>query len=381
MEAGQALQFASAWLLNIAFSLLLGLLSARQWLSDADGVGASALRQRLESLWRPVGLACLAGQFAALWSAAGAMAGVSPADAGPALLTMLGATAFGKAGLLGLACAAALAAAGAALVRSAAGRCAALVLLSLFALARAANSHAAEQGLTSLGMLVEWIHLVCVALWLGAVCVGAWLVMRDRRHAPVRYMERLSGAASLAIAAIVATGIYNSWHGLGTPAQALGNPYGTALIVKVTLVLLAAAMGGYNKFVAFPLAQAGDRTALSRARLVLRVESLVLAGAMLAAAVLVAQQPPAMAGAQDAAAEAAIAVAAQGDGCHAGGAPAAAASHCKAGSACCAGMAAPPSAQGGMPDLAPSNDVQGAREPAMIVFVPATPERPPRLSC
>jgi putative copper export protein len=295
VEAGQALQFGSTWLLNLAFALMLGLLSAHQWLADAEGARGGALRRRLERLWRPAALACLAGQLAALWAAAAAMAGVEAADAGPALLTMLGATVFGKAGLLGLAAAATLAAAGASPLRSAAGRSAALVLLALFALARAANSHAAEQGLASFGLLVEWIHLVGVALWLGAVGVGAWLVMRDTRHAPVRYMERLSGAATLAIAAIAASGVYNSWHGLGSPAQALGNPYGTVLMVKLALVLLAAAMGGYNKLVAFPRALDGNLAALGRARLVLQIESLVLAGAMLAAAVLVTQQPPAMA--------------------------------------------------------------------------------------
>ncbi len=295
MDAGQALQFGSTWLLNLAFALLLGLLSARHWLADADAAWAGAAWRRLDKLWRPAALVCLAGDFAALWSAAAAMAGVGPAAAGPALWTMLRATAYGKAGLLGLACAGAVAAAGAALLRSAAARAGALALLAVFAAARAANSHAAEEGLLAFGMAVEWLHLVCVALWLGAVCVAAWLVMGDERHAPVQYMERLSFAASVAIAAIVLTGIYNSWHGLGTPAQALGNPYGTALMVKVALVLLAAAMGAYNKFAAFPQAQEGSMAALARARLVLQVESVVLAGAMLAAAVLVAQQPPAMA--------------------------------------------------------------------------------------
>lgn len=295
MDAGQALQYGSTWVLNLAFALLLGLLSARHWLADAEAAWVGPVKQRLDRLWRPAALACLAGEFAALWSAAAAMAGVGPADAGPALWTMLSATAFGKAGVLGLGCAAALAAGGAALMRSAGARAVGLAMLALFAAARAANSHAAEEGLLTFAMAVEWLHLVCVALWLGAVCVGAWLVLRDERYAPVRYMERLSFAASLAIAAIVATGIYNSWHGLGTPAQALGNPYGTALMVKVVLVLLAAAMGGYNKLAAFPQAQEGNVAALARARLVLQAESFVLGGAMLAAAVLVAQQPPAMA--------------------------------------------------------------------------------------
>lgn len=295
MDAGQALQFGSTWLLNLAFAMLLGLLSARHWLADGDAAWAGAVSRRLDSMWRPAALACLAGEFAALWSAAATMAGVGPADAGPALWTMLRATAFGKAGLLGLALAAALAAAGAAWMRRAAMRVAALALLVMFATARVANSHAAEEGLLTVGLAIELVHLLCVALWLGAVCVAAWLVMRDERLAPVQYMRRLSGAASVAIAAIVLTGVYNSWHGLGTPAQALGNPYGTALIVKVVLVLLAAGMGAYNKFLAFPQVEEGNMAALARARAVLQAESLVLVGAMLAAAVLVAQQPPAMA--------------------------------------------------------------------------------------
>ncbi|WP_395408249.1 copper resistance D family protein [Pseudoduganella sp. UC29_106] len=175
-------------------------------------------------------------------------------------------------------------------------------LLAAFAAARVANSHAAENGLMTASMLIEWTHLVLVCLWLGGVTVAAWIVMPRRAapadsdaQAPVAYMRRLSGAATIAFGGILATGIYNAWHGLGAPANALGNPYGSALIVKVALVLLAAAMGGYNKLAAFPRAEAGDEEALASARLVLQIESIVLAAAMLAAAVLVAQQPPAMA--------------------------------------------------------------------------------------
>jgi len=294
LDAAQALQFGSTWLLNIAFSVLLGLASARHWLSDANGAWADSVHQRLLAVWRPAAVACLAGEFAALWSAAATMAGVSPTDAAPALWTMLSATGFGKAGLLGLACAAVLAVAGPALLRRAGGLLAALFILAVFAAARAANSHAAEEGLLSIGLLIEWTHFVLVSLWLGGVAVAAWLVMSSAQTAPVPYMRRLSGAATLAIAGIFATGIFNAWHGLGSPSQAFGNPYGEALVTKVVLVLLAAAMGAYNKLEAFPQAEAGSLTALGRARTVLQIESFVLAGAMLAAAVLVAQQPPSM---------------------------------------------------------------------------------------
>lgn len=414
MDFAQGLQFGSAWLVNVAFAGLLGVLSARHWLRDAGaaaGASCATARGRLDASWRPLALLCFAGQFAALWSAAATMAGLPPFDAFPALWMMLSATAFGKAGLFGLFCAAALAVAGPLLLRgravlaaptavvlpfearraanggpadeqlrgsalsrtdagvsslaadaapSASGaaytgasggptvhgaasagvsgqmigdgarslspavwQAAGAGLLAAFAAARVANSHAAENGLMTASMLIEWTHLVLVCLWLGGVTVAAWIVMprptaaradadaRARAQvqtqvraqaqapvhagAPVAYMRRLSGAATIAIAGILATGIYNAWHGLGAPANALGSPYGSALIVKVALVLLAAAMGGYNKLAAFPRAEAGDETALARARLVLQIESIVLAAAMLAAAVLVAQQPPAMA--------------------------------------------------------------------------------------
>ncbi|HEY1149961.1 MAG TPA: CopD family protein [Pseudoduganella sp.] len=454
MDFAQGLQFGSAWLVNVAFAGLLGVLSARYWLRDADVGAADAswascatARARLDACWRPLALLCFAGQFAALWSAAATMAGLPPFDAFPALWMMLTATAFGKAGLFGLFCSAALALAGPLLLRgrsvratqsavvlpfesrraanggpladgqlptsahsradaaaanfagdatptvrgapravvsgqtsshsattghgaacagvsgeatgdgarspavAARWQAAAVGLLAAFAAARVANSHAAENGLMTASMLIEWTHLVLVCLWLGAVTVAAWIVMprpasgsakpdaqakasaqeqalkqaqrqaQGQAHAaaetqaraqakeqssaqareqssalaPVAYMRRLSGAATVAIVGILATGIYNAWHGLGVPANALGNPYGSALMVKVALVMLAAAMGGYNKLAAFPRAEAGDETALARARLVLQIESIVLAAAMLAAAVLVAQQPPAMA--------------------------------------------------------------------------------------
>lgn len=341
MDAAQGLQFGSAWVLNLALAALLGILSAWHWLAGAPW--AAGIRGRLDAVWRPTALACLAGQFSALWSAAATMAGVPPGEALPALWTMLTATAFGKAGLLGLSCAALLAIAGPVLLRGrgasavqsadviqidlrragngqavaragsagawagdgadpgapasggARWRAVAALLLAVFAAARVANSHAAENGLLSVGMLIEWLHLVLVCLWLGGVAVAAWMVMPDAPTAPVRYMQKLSDAATIAIVGILATGVYNAWHGLGVPANALGNPYGSALLVKIALVLAAAALGGYNKLVAFERAATGDVQALRRARLVLQIESIVLAGAMFAAAVLVAQQPPAMA--------------------------------------------------------------------------------------
>jgi putative copper resistance protein D len=66
-----------------------------------------------------------------------------------------------------------------------------------------------------------------------------------------------------------------------------------ALTVKLVLVALAVALGGYNKLRGFPALVADHAGARPVVALVLRIESLLLAGAVLAAAVLTSQAPPA----------------------------------------------------------------------------------------
>jgi len=64
------------------------------------------------------------------------------------------------------------------------------------------------------------------------------------------------------------------------------------LIIKVALVLVAIALGGYNKFRGLPAASR-SAAGLHRVRTALRIESAVLMGAVLAASILISQQPPA----------------------------------------------------------------------------------------
>ena len=52
-------------------------------------------------------------------------------------------------------------------------------------------------------------------------------------------------------------------------------------------------MGGYNKFIGFPGAAVGRTGAMTRITTLLQLESVALAGAMLAAVVLAAMPPPA----------------------------------------------------------------------------------------
>lgn len=296
MDGATLLQAVSSFVVDLAFAILIGALCTRRllrggaWQADG-GMLASILRvERWAALSGAIGAAC------ALWAAAAVMGGVGPAEALSVLGPTLG-TAYGHAGLLGLAAwsAAALLALPAKRGRGV-DALLALALLTWSA-ARVSVSHAGEEGLFSLGVLVEWLHLVLVALWLGLVALAGMLVLpRVRLGWPgtaqlSAYLEQVSTLATVALAGILATGIYNSWHRLGSLDQLFGNLYGNALAVKLALVALAVALGGYNKLSGFP----GLAASLAKREpvlAVLRVELVILVGALAAAVVLISNQPP-----------------------------------------------------------------------------------------
>lgn len=296
MDGVTLFQAGSSVLANLGFAGLLGALCTRFLLRDAapdlEGVALSGLA-RIE---RWAAAAGVLGSATGLWAAAAVMGGVALHQAGPMLAPTLG-TAYGRAGLLGLA---ALAAAGLVVLGGRRGRAGGALLAALllaFSLARVSVSHAGEDGLLSFGALVEWLHLVLIALWLGLVAMTGWLVLpRARTGWPGTgqlgsYLNRVSDWATVALAGIAVTGIYNAWHRLGGLEHLFGNLYGNALVFKVALVALAVALGGYNKLFGFPAVAA---SLVKRALVVkvLRMELLILLGALVAAAVLTSNQPP-----------------------------------------------------------------------------------------
>ena len=224
-------------------------------------------------------LACLAGSVLALWAATALMADAPLPEAFGMLPAVMTQTAYGQAGLAGIACAALL------LTRP--RNWVAALLLALFALARASVSHAGEHGLFSVAVGVEWLHLVLIGTWLGCVAVAGWVVLPA---APgVAYLAWLSRTATLALAGIVASGAFNAWQRLGAPGRLLDTAYGQILTVKLALFCLAVLLGAYNRFAGFPAAARGQgRAALT----VLRIESVVLLSVLGAAALLASLQPP-----------------------------------------------------------------------------------------
>ncbi|GAA4858934.1 FixH family protein [Kitasatospora terrestris] len=77
------------------------------------------------------------------------------------------------------------------------------------------------------------VHLLAMALWLGglvAVLVGL------RNGLPASGVERFSRLALGAVTALVVTGVYQSWRGLGSWSALVDTEYGRLLLVKVGCV-------------------------------------------------------------------------------------------------------------------------------------------------
>lgn len=77
------------------------------------------------------------------------------------------------------------------------------------------------------------------------------------------------------------------------------NAYSSVLLSKLSLVAIAAVLGGFNRFFVMPSLLAGWRAPhvgaeqrLRRFRLVLRIEAIVLLAVLVAAAILSATPPP-----------------------------------------------------------------------------------------
>jgi putative copper export protein len=298
MSAASLLQLGSVVLLNAGFSWIVGTLFARLWLRRrATGPADERVFPALHRTGlQAVGL-CLAALAGAIWAAAAVMMGDSLAAAGSMLWMTVSQTAYGQAGVVGFVVLLAIGGLSATSWKSPGADAATGVLLLGFAASRASVSHAGDDGMFTIGLAVEWAHLLLIALWLGGVAVGGWLVLprtysAEHDTAVVdRYLTLLSHAATLALIGIFATGLYNAFQRVGSVQNVMGNPYGTALLVKLVFIGLAIALGGYNKLVGFPSLMKSSR-ASHRVITILRIESVLLLIALAAAAFLTTQQPP-----------------------------------------------------------------------------------------
>lgn len=297
MDLVSFLQVGSALLLNLGFAWLVGSWFARLWMltSGADRDHFEPRLRKLD-LWAS-GLGAASSALALLVATA-VMGGVGLREACPMFWMMVSSTDYGHAGTVTVLAIGAVFFVRFAGSASRAADAVTLLALAVFAITRASMGHAGEEGLWTLTVAAEAIHFSAIAVWTGAVFVSAWYALHTSVIGSMgvgttdRYLDLMSRAAMAAVIAIVVTGLYSGWHRVGTTEHLAHTSYGITLLLKVGLVLVAIALGGYNKYFGLPKASRSI-AGVSVAKTVLQVESFVLLAVLLAAAVLTAQQPPA----------------------------------------------------------------------------------------
>ena len=273
------LRTAASALFDIAFAGMVGAVAMQGLLGQASRRRASFLAATATAL---------AAQLAWMALQALSVTELPPADALLASGGVIADTQFGRAwavATLALVACGALALAG----RQAPPVRRVGLALAVVAGAHAVAGHAGANGQAWL-VAVTALHALGTGAWAGSVFAAAWVdadAIRDARHA-----ARLSSLATMALAVTAATGVACAWHGLGGAPAALapssGSPWGRLLDVKLALVAIAVALGGFNRFAVMPsLPAAGSRFVR-----VLRVESMVLLAVLVAAALLANGEPP-----------------------------------------------------------------------------------------
>ena len=138
--------------------------------------------------------------------------------------------------------------------------------------------------------LADWVHLSAASLWAGGVVMllAVFLTAPALRQKAFVAFARL---APVLIALLLAAGIYLSLLRLPTVSDLWTTGYGHVLIVKLSLVAVALAWGGFHHFVVEPrLARPG---VAGRVRGSLAGETAVGLAVLLVAAFLVNSKPPA----------------------------------------------------------------------------------------
>ncbi|WP_156992304.1 CopD family protein [Paraburkholderia oxyphila] len=245
-------QIALAAVQNLLFAAAMGLFACGVMQTRSGLIEHGAQR-----VWRAgltAALACSA--LAYLWLQAAVMSGSPLAEAAPAVVAVLTQSHFGVAWSVGFA-GALLAALGGGFGRR--GSPVFAAGLFLWVAGKAAASHAADAGDFSWREANHVVHLLATALWAGSVIAAAVLLKGRLRGSDVSPEQRtafcsaLSHLATSALVVVLGTGFYNVLQDTAhAGAPLLDMNWGRLLAAKLTCVMAAILLGGWNRLVVLP---------------------------------------------------------------------------------------------------------------------------------
>jgi len=162
--------------------------------------------------------------------------------------------------------------------------------------------HAAQTSPRALSLAFDWFHLVAGSVWLGGliglVVLAATLPPPRRVAGLAVCVPRFSNVAFASVIVLIAAGTGSAVQHMPTLASFWQTSYGKALLVKIGLLaaaLLLASVNLLRTVSRFKASTARPELGVSAASLLRRLvtgESLLVTGAVLAAAVLTSLPPP-----------------------------------------------------------------------------------------
>ncbi|MEK7215063.1 MAG: CopD family protein [Chloroflexota bacterium] len=164
------------------------------------------------------------------------------------------------------------------------------------------NSHGAAADNAALAIASDWLHSVAIAVWAGGLvnlalagrtmlqgaAAGRWPLLGS-------LVMRFSNVATVAVAVVLVTGIYQSYLHVGGPGALTSTLYGRSLMAKIALFSCLLALGAINHFVLGPglsRSAAADGIAHARAfKRTITAEAVLVVLALLAAGLLTSLAP------------------------------------------------------------------------------------------
>lgn len=164
---------------------------------------------------------------------------------------------------------------------------------AVLVISSAFDGHTVSEGPRLIHAVATVAHVGAASVWAGGVVALAVVIWcRHRDGTPSHATEmivRFSSIAAVSVAVAGAAGLVMAWFivdSIGVPST----EWGRRMFVKVVLVGVALAIGGYNRFRLRPALTAApdDPAVLRRARSAMTIEAVVLAAVALTTALLVA---------------------------------------------------------------------------------------------
>lgn len=304
-----ALQLAATGLINVALATLAGCIGSLWVLRRGESAWAALRATSAHRVLYAAAAGVLLADVALLGTQTAVLTeqplSIAAMSMGDVALT----THVGHAGVLGTAAAASMLIAGA-LVARLSSRLRFVVLGACLALIAAGKSWSSHAGATDRLVLfvIDWIHVLSASAWAGIVFLATYLVLR--RPEPAGLLERsdcahavqtVSMLATWSLGGVLVTGAVSSWRALGGSLDPLfTSSYGWILLVKISLVAVAIALGAFNRWAVMPrllaslraTANPSSSTLLRTFHNTLVLESLVFLAVLAAAAALGKAEPP-----------------------------------------------------------------------------------------